>query len=104
MCRQAGANDAGSDPARASSLATIVQLVSAGLGATLLPATAVTVEARGAALGIAHFKAPAPGRTIGLVYRASTRRVEELEDFAEILRRAVIKGKLAARPLWQSVD
>ena len=104
VCRQAGANDAGSDPARASSLATIVQLVSAGLGATLLPATAVTVEARGAALGIAHFKAPAPGRTIGLVYRASTRRGEELEDFAEILRRAVIKGKLAARPLWQSVD
>jgi len=36
-----------------------------------------------------------------LVYRTSTRRVDELEDFAEILRRAVIKGKLAARPLWQ---
>ena len=100
VCAQAGAHDAGNDPARASSLATIVQLVSAGLGATLLPATAVSVEARGAALGIAHFKAPAPGRTIGLVYRASTRRAQELEDLAEILRRAVIKGKLAARPLW----
>lgn len=102
VCRQAGASEAGNDTARASSLATIVQLVSAGLGATLLPATAVTVEARGAALGIAHFKAPAPGRTIGLVYRSSSRRVEELEDLAEILRRAVIRGKLAARPLWQT--
>jgi len=100
VCAQAGAHDAGNDPARASSLATIVQLVSAGLGATLLPATAVSVEARGAALGIAHFKAPAPGRRIGLVYRSSTRRTQELEDLAEILRRAVIKGKLAARPLW----
>ncbi|CAB4909964.1 MAG: LysR family transcriptional regulator [Actinobacteria bacterium] len=100
VCAQAGAHQAGNDPARASSLATIVQLVSAGLGATLLPATAVSVEARGAALGIAHFKAPAPGRRIGLVFRSSTRRDEELEDLAEILRRAVIKGKLAARPLW----
>ncbi|MFA7323723.1 MAG: LysR substrate-binding domain-containing protein, partial [Candidatus Nanopelagicales bacterium] len=56
VCMQAGARDAGADPARASSLATIVQLVSAGMGATLLPATAVPAEARGAALGIAHFR------------------------------------------------
>jgi LysR family hydrogen peroxide-inducible transcriptional activator len=96
VCVQAGVREAGADSARASSLATIVQLVSAGLGSTLLPATAVPAEARGAALGIAHFREPAPGRTIGLVHRASTRGQAELEDLADILRRAVVRGRLAA--------
>jgi len=95
VCMQAGLADAGGDSARASSLATIVQLVSAGHGATLLPETAVKVEARGAALGIAHFVDPAPGRRIGLVFRGTTSRLEEFQDLAEIMRRAV--AKLPAR-------
>ena len=97
VCMQAGLADAGSDPARASSLGTIVQLVSAGHGATLLPETAVRVEARGAALGIARFSSPAPGRRVGLVFRNTSSRLEEYQDLAEILRRAVDKAKLPAR-------
>lgn len=95
VCMKAGLADAGGDAARASSLATIVQLVSAGLGATLLPETAVKVEARGAALGIARFAEPAPGRRIGLVFRSTSSRLEEYQDLAEIMRRAV--SKLPAR-------
>lgn len=94
VCKQAGAEDAASGAARASSLATVVQLVAAGLGATLLPATAVPVETRRGALGVARFADPAPGRRIGLVFRGTTARVEEFEDLAEILRRACRSGRL----------
>ena len=97
VCMQAGVTDAGADPARAASLPTIVQLVSAGLGVTLLPETAVQVEARGATLGIAHFAAPAPGRTIGLVFRSTSARLNEFQDLAEILRRAITGAKRPAR-------
>ena len=99
VCALAGAVDAGHDAARASSLATIVQLVAAGMGATLLPATAVPVEARGASLGIATFAEPAPSRRIGLVFRSTTSRADEFADLAEIVRRAVVKGRLPARPV-----
>lgn len=97
VCVHAGAVSAGRDTARASSLATIVQLVAAGMGATLLPATAVPVESRGASVGVAEFADPVPGRRIGLVFRGTSSRAEEFADLAEILRRAVIKGRLPAR-------
>lgn len=99
VCAQAGATGAGHDAARSSSLATIVQLVAADMGATLLPATAVPVEARGAAIGVASFAAPAPGRRVGLVFRSTSSRTDEFADLAEILRRAVVKAKLPARPV-----
>ena len=74
VCGSVGAREAGS--ARAASLSTIVRLVEAGLGTTLLPATAVWAEGS-AELGFAHFRSPAPGRRIGLVYRGSSPRVDE---------------------------
>ncbi len=92
VCLTSGIAHAGESNARAASLSTIVQLVSAGLGMTFLPETAVKVESRGAHLGIARFNAPAPGRTIVLAHRRSSTRTEEFEDFAEIIRRAVVKG------------
>ena len=85
------------DPARSASLATVVQLVAAGMGATLLPATAVPVESRGTSIGVGTFADPAPGRRVGIVFRGSTWRGEEFADFAEILRRAVRKSRLPAR-------
>ena len=97
VCLQSGMADAGEANARAASLSTIVQLVSAGLGMTFLPDSAVKVEARGAHLGVARFADPAPGRTICLVHRRSSTRTEEFEDFAEILRRAVVDGMPSVR-------
>lgn len=92
VCLTSGIAHAGESNARAASLSTIVQLVSAGLGMTFLPETAVKVESRGAHVGIARFAAPAPGRAIVLAHRKSSTRGEEFEDFAEIIRRAVGKG------------
>ena len=58
VCLQSGVTSAGEANARAASLSTIVQLVSAGLGMTFLPDSAVRVETRGAHLGVARFAAP----------------------------------------------
>ncbi|KXW74467.1 hydrogen peroxide-inducible protein [Mycolicibacterium phlei DSM 43070] len=97
VCALANVQDTGHDAARASSLPTVVQLVAAGMGATLLPATAVPVETRGAALGIATFADPAPGRRVGIVWRAASSRGERFLDLARVIRRAVVDGGLPAR-------
>lgn len=87
VCRQAGmSTDAIGTSAPAMSLATVSQLVAGGLGATLLPATAVPVEARRDRLGIARFSAPAPGRRVGLVHRAAAARGDEYVELAQVLR------------------
>ena len=89
VCLSSGVARAGEAHARAASLSTIVQLVSAGLGMTFLPDSAVRVETRGAHLGVARFADPAPGRRVVLAHRKSSPRSEEFEDLAEIMRRAV---------------
>lgn len=89
-CLSSGVSRAGASGDRAASLPTIVQLVAAGLGMTFLPETAVSVETRGAHLGVARFAGPVPGRQIVLAHRRSCMRTDEFEDFAEILRRAMM--------------
>ncbi|MDP0397701.1 hydrogen peroxide-inducible genes activator [Tsukamurella strandjordii] len=92
LCRQAESGVGVIGDTRAASLATIVQCVSGGLGVTLLPEPAVCVELRGTDLAIARFAAPAPGRRIGLVYRASTAKTEGFAKLAEIARTATTTG------------
>jgi LysR family hydrogen peroxide-inducible transcriptional activator len=87
VCRQVGA--ATDHPARAASLTTIAQLVAAGLGATLLPATALPVETRQGKLAVARFRAPAPGRRVGLVCRSADKASSDVQDLAELLRRSL---------------
>ncbi len=71
ICRNAGIPVELADT-RAASLATAVQCVAGGLGVTLIPQTAVAVEAERAGLGLAYFAAPRPGRRIGLVFRSTS--------------------------------
>ncbi|MFN3847433.1 MAG: hydrogen peroxide-inducible genes activator, partial [Paracoccaceae bacterium] len=52
-----------------SSLSTLVQMVGAGIGVTLIPQMAVAIETRSAAVSVARLPAPRPSRTIGLVWR-----------------------------------
>src|ERR1700738_282539 len=56
----------------ASSLSTLVQMVSAGLGVTLIPEMAVAVETRSASVSVTRFKNPQPSRTIGMVWRKTS--------------------------------
>jgi LysR family hydrogen peroxide-inducible transcriptional activator len=95
LCRSARAMGSVSSAARASSLGTVVQLVAAGLGATLLPATALAAETRRAPLAVGRFAAPAPGRRIGLVHRASSARAPAYQALAGVLRGAA--GRLPVR-------
>jgi LysR family hydrogen peroxide-inducible transcriptional activator len=73
ICRKAGVR-AELTNTRAASLATAVQCVAGGLGVTLIPQSAVSVEAARSQLGLAYFAAPCPGRRIGLVFRSSSDR------------------------------
>jgi LysR family hydrogen peroxide-inducible transcriptional activator len=74
---------------RAASLATAVQCVTGGLGVTLIPQTAVSVEVQRSRLGLAHFAAPRPGRRIGLVFRSSSDRDGPYRRLAGLLGESI---------------
>ena len=76
------------DLMEASSLSTLVQMVGAGIGVTLVPQMAVEVEARTAAVSIARLPAPRPERTIGLVWRKSKPRGKPFATLIDILKMA----------------
>ncbi len=65
-------NDAPREVMEGSSLSTLVQMVSAGIGITLIPEMAVPVETRSAQVSISRFHTPQPSRTIGMIWRNST--------------------------------
>ncbi|MFJ4649892.1 hydrogen peroxide-inducible genes activator [Nocardia sp. NPDC088792] len=86
LCRTNDAHPGTVGDTRAASLATVVQCVAGDLGVTLIPEMAVAAETSRGTLEIARFAAPAPGRTLGLAYRASTARTEDYIRLAEIIR------------------
>jgi LysR family transcriptional regulator, hydrogen peroxide-inducible genes activator len=71
-----------------SSLATLVQMVGAGIGVTLIPEMAVPVETRSAKVAVARFSAPKPTRTIGMVWRRTSPLARQLQEVAEVVRAA----------------
>lgn len=72
----------------ASSLSTLVQMVDAGLGVTLLPEMAVAVETRSAAVSIARFRPPEPSRTIGMVWRKTSPLARQLLAISDVVRQS----------------
>jgi len=71
-----------------SSLSTLVQMVGAGLGVTLIPEMAVPVETRSANVSLARFDDPQPGRTVGMVWRKSSPLSDDLMGLSEVVRLA----------------
>ena len=71
-----------------SSLSTLVQMVGAGIGVTLIPEMAVPVETRSAPVSVASFPEPQPRRTIGMVWRRSSPLAPQLRQIAEVAREA----------------
>lgn len=71
-----------------SSLSTLVQMVSAGIGITLIPEMAVAVETRSASVSVARFNAPQPSRTIGMIWRKTSPLAEQLLQISEVVRRS----------------
>jgi LysR family hydrogen peroxide-inducible transcriptional activator len=69
----------------ASSLSTLVQMVSAGIGVTLIPEMAVAVETRSASVSVARFKNPQPSRTIGMIWRKTSPLARQLLQVSEVV-------------------
>lgn len=74
-----------------SSLSTLVQMVGAGLGVTLIPEMAVPVETRSAAVAVARFADPAPRRDIGMIWRRSSPMAAHLREVAGLVRAAALR-------------
>ena len=71
-----------------SSLSTLVQMVGAGLGVTLIPEMAVEMETRSADVSIARFPHARPSRTIGLVWRMTNPLSDHFMQIGAIIRGA----------------
>ena len=71
-----------------SSLSTLVQMVGAGIGVTLIPEMAAPVEARSAPVSVARLPEPRPRRTIGMVWRRTTPLAAQLGEIAAVVRAA----------------
>jgi LysR family hydrogen peroxide-inducible transcriptional activator len=72
----------------ASSLSTIVEMVAAGLGITLLPEICVGVEARSREIKVIRFVDPEPSRAIGLAWRRSSPRRDDFKALAKLIAQA----------------
>ncbi|WP_150525559.1 hydrogen peroxide-inducible genes activator [Roseibium sediminis] len=73
----------------ANSLATLVQMVGAGMGVTLIPEMAVSIETRSAEVSISAFSEPKPNRTIGMIWRRTTPLARQMEDIADTIRHSI---------------
>lgn len=85
VCSQAGAHET---DLRATSLATLVQMVVGSNAVTLLPELALAVENRNAQLDIREFAAPVPSRTLALVWRPRSPFADAFRATAATLRAA----------------
>lgn len=74
------------DPMEGSSLATLVRMVGAGMGVTLIPEMAVTAETSAVEVSIARLAEPRPRRSIGLVWRKTNPLADHFMQVGEIVR------------------
>ena len=78
----------------ATSLSTLLQLVSNGLGMTLIPEIAVDVERQRNAMRIVRFDDPQPSRTIGIIWRKSSTSKVDIKTLGELIRRVHVQPVL----------
>ncbi|MFO0683521.1 MAG: LysR substrate-binding domain-containing protein [Sandaracinus sp.] len=94
VCTRARAHES---ELRATSLATLVQMVAGGAGITLLPALSAPTEARAAGLATRPIAVPSAQRTIALVWRRRSAVEPALRSVAEIVREAYPVTRSSAR-------
>ncbi|SEH48367.1 LysR family transcriptional regulator, hydrogen peroxide-inducible genes activator [Rhizobium tibeticum] len=69
----------------ATSMATLLQMVSHDMGMTLIPEMAIPTETSRNSIRILPFTDPQPSREIGLAWRRSNHRGKEMEALAEAI-------------------
>lgn len=72
----------------ANSLSTLVQLVAAGMGVTLIPEMALAVETRSASVSVARFEDPQPSRSVGIIWRKSNPLASQLQRLSDVVRQS----------------
>ncbi|CAM5371179.1 hypothetical protein SCALM49S_05753 [Streptomyces californicus] len=98
ICREASHTPGAPVTTTAAGLSTLVQLVAGGLGVTLLPRTAVTVETgHNKALATGYFADPAPTRRVALAMQTGSARGGGFVELAAALREAM--KPLPVRPV-----
>lgn len=70
---------------RATSLATVLQMVASGYGVTLLPEVAIDVELRDDRMKLLRFARPEPNRSIGLAWRRTSPRKVDFVTFGRMV-------------------
>ena len=86
---------------RATSLNTLIQLVAAGQGITLIPLSAVAAEHRRPGVTFATFAGGASmaGRQMGYVFRSSSARATDYAELGEIIVHAYRQAEADSREL-----
>jgi LysR family hydrogen peroxide-inducible transcriptional activator len=79
----------GSAGLRATSLATLTQMVASGAGVTLLPRLALAVENRAQQLTLKPLQGPQPGRTLGLAWRRNQPLALALNQLGSVMQMAL---------------
>lgn len=87
-----------------SSLSTLVQMVSAGIGVTLIPEMAVAVETRSASVSAVRFQSPQPSRTIGMIWRKTSPLAKQLMRISEVVRQSADTMREQHDSIWRAQD
>jgi len=69
-----------------TTLTTLVQMVSAGIGVTLIPEISVPFETKFTKVAVSKFQQQKPKRTIGLVWRKSNPLSRQFNEIAALLK------------------
>ncbi len=94
LCRQVEFNPmaANHTETRASSLTTVMQLISSNMGATLIPESAVEIECTQPKVSIAGFdEGITASRKVGIVFRGSSTRSDDFATLGELVAQAFNK-------------
>lgn len=95
LCRLSAS---GTSPYRATSLPTVMQMVVAGLGDTVVPAVSLPREVPGRDLDVRPFEQPI-GRTVRLQWRSRNTRSDLLHTLTEPLKGALLASTAEANTL-----
>jgi LysR family hydrogen peroxide-inducible transcriptional activator len=69
-----------------TTLTTLVQMVSSGIGITLIPQISVSLETKSAKVSVSRFQKQIPKRTIGLCWRKSNPLTRQFNEIAALLK------------------
>ena len=86
VCELAGLD--GRPEVQGTSLPTVVQMVGAGLGVTLLPASAINRDVPLGERVVVRELDPVPSRTVGLAWRSSSARSDAFRKLGDLVAAA----------------